>query len=101
MNIDYTFFYTEANIVCIIVFILLLIKDLGGVGRQAKQITFINIVIAHMLYFVSDICWVLIIARLIPKTQFSASFVNITNAILLCGITGLFMSNSRRAKNIS
>lgn len=41
-----------------------------------------------MLYFVSDICWVLIIARLIPKTQFSASFVNITNAILLCGITG-------------
>ncbi|MBR3279805.1 MAG: GGDEF domain-containing protein [Lachnospiraceae bacterium] len=88
MNLDYTFFYTEANIVCIIVFALLLIKDLGGVGRQAKQIAFIIIVISHMLYFVSDICWVLIMAELIPKTAFSASLVNITNAILLSFITG-------------
>ena len=85
---DYTFFYTEANIVCIIVFVLLLIKDLGGVGRQAKQITFINIVFSHILYFISDICWVLILAELIPKTQVSASIVNVTNAILLSVITG-------------
>lgn len=48
MNLDYTFFYTEANVVCIIIFVMLLIKDLGGVGRQAKQITFINIVFAHI-----------------------------------------------------
>jgi diguanylate cyclase (GGDEF)-like protein len=88
MNLGYTFFYTEANIVCIIVFVLLLIKDLGGVGRQTKQIAFINIVFAHILYFLSDICWVLILAELIPKTQVSASIVNVTNAILLSVITG-------------
>ena len=80
MNLDYTFFYTEANVVCIIIFVMLLIKDLGGVGRQAKQITFINIVIAHIFYFVSDIFWVLIMARIIPFTRFSVSIVNILNA---------------------
>ena len=90
MNLDYTFFYTEANAVCIIIFILLLIKDLGGVGRQAKQITFINIVIAHILYFVSDICWVLILARIIPYTTLSVSLVNISNAIFLSIITSFW-----------
>ena len=100
---DYTFFYTEANIVCIIVFVLLLIKDLGGVGRQAKQLAFLNIVFAHMLYFVSDICWVLIMAEIIPKTHVSASAVNIMNAILLCGITGywfIYVELSQGEKNI-
>lgn len=88
MNLDYTFFYTEANIVCIIVFMLLLIKDMGGVGRQAKQIAFINIIISHMLYFVSDIFWVLIMAEIVPRTIVTASIVNITNAVFLCVITG-------------
>ena len=90
MNLDYTFFYTEANIVCIIIFVMLLIKDLGGVGRQAKQITFINIVIAHIFYFVSDIFWVLIMARIIPFTRFSVSIVNILNAIFLSAITSFW-----------
>ena len=90
MNMDYTFFYTEANVVCIIIFVMLLIKDLGGVGRQAKQITFINIVIAHIFYFVSDIFWVLILARIIPFTRFSVSIVNILNAIFLSAITSFW-----------
>ncbi len=90
MNLDYTFFYTEANVVCIIIFVMLLIKDLGGVGRQAKQITFINIVIAHVFYFVSDIFWVLIMARIIPFTRFSVSIVNILNAIFLSAITSFW-----------
>lgn len=90
MNLDYTFFYTEANAVCIIIFVMLLIKDLGGVGRQAKQITFINIVIAHIFYFISDICWVLILARIIPYTTLSVSLVNISNAIFLSIITSFW-----------
>ena len=56
MELGYTFFYVEANLVCIIIFATLLIKDLGGVGRQTKQMIFINIIMAHILYFASDIC---------------------------------------------
>ena len=104
MDLDYTFFYTEANAVCIIIFVMLLIKDLGGVGRQAKQITFINIVIAHIFYFISDICWVLILARIIPYTTFSVSLVNISNAIFLSIITSfwfIYVELSQGEKHIT
>ena len=57
MKLDYFIVYAEANIVCIIIFILLLIHD-GRYGiRQEKQIWFNRTVIAHILYFISDIFW--------------------------------------------
>ncbi|MCR5384364.1 MAG: GGDEF domain-containing protein [Saccharofermentans sp.] len=90
MENGYTFFYVEANVVCIIIFAMLLIKDLGGVGRQAKQMIFVNIIAAHIMYFVSDICWVLMLGNMISHTRLSVSVVNIINAILLSAITGFW-----------
>ncbi len=90
MENGYTFFYVEANVVCIIIFAMLLIKDLGGVGRQTKQMIFVNIIAAHIMYFVSDICWVLMLGNMIPHTRLSVSVVNIINAILLSAITGFW-----------
>ena len=37
MENGYTFFYVEANVVCIIIFAMLLIKDLGGWCWQTGQ----------------------------------------------------------------
>ena len=68
MVLDYTFFYVEANIVCIIIFAMMLMREMGSVGRQTKQMIFFNIAISHMLYFVSDIAWVLILNDNIPHT---------------------------------
>lgn len=90
MEQDYTFFYVEANVVCIIIFSMLLIKDLGGVGRQTKQMIFVNIVMSHILYFISDICWVLALGDYILRTQLFVSAVNVSNAILLSAITGFW-----------
>ncbi|MBR2549024.1 MAG: GGDEF domain-containing protein [Clostridiales bacterium] len=90
MENGYTLFYVEANVVCIIIFAMLLIKDLGGVGRQTKQMIFVNIIAAHIMYFVSDICWVLMLGNMIPHTRLSVSVVNIINAILLSAITGFW-----------
>ncbi|MBQ6016564.1 MAG: GGDEF domain-containing protein [Clostridiales bacterium] len=90
MQLDYTFYYVEANIVCIIIFGMMLIREMGSVGRQTKQVIFVNITISHMLYFISDIAWVLILADIIPYTRFSAAAANFTNALLLCAITGLW-----------
>ena len=90
MVLDYTFFYVEANIVCIIIFSMMLVRELGSVGRQTKQMIFVNITISHMLYFVSDITWVLILTDYLPHTVLSASLVNISNAILLSAITGFW-----------
>lgn len=87
MEMNYTFFYIQANIVCIIIFMMMLFSDVRSVGRQAKQIIFANITISHMLYFISDILWVLILTEYIPRTRLSVSCVNISNAIFLCAIT--------------
>lgn len=90
MEMNYTFFYIESNVVCIIIFLMMLMRDLHSVGRQTKQIIFVNITISHILYFISDMIWVLIMADYLPHTRLSASLVNISNAILLCAITGFW-----------
>lgn len=90
MVLDYTFFYIESNIVCIIIFAMMLLREMGSVGRQTKQMIFFNIAISHMLYFVSDMAWVLVLSGNIPHTALSASIVNISNAILLSLITGFW-----------
>ncbi|MBR3081763.1 MAG: GGDEF domain-containing protein [Clostridiales bacterium] len=90
MELDYTTFYIEANIVCIIIFLMMFIREMGSVGRQAKQMVFVNITIAHMLYFICDTTWVLVISDVIPKNFYTASTVNVINAILLSAITGFW-----------
>ena len=90
MELDYTTFYIEANIVCIIIFMMMFIREMGSVGRQAKQLIFINITVCHMLYFVSDTVWVLVVSNYIPCTPLSSSIVNICNAILLSALTGFW-----------
>ena len=81
MVLTYTGFYVEANIVCIIIFMMMFLREMGSVGRQTKQMVFINITLCHILYFLCDTAWVLVLADLIPKTQFSSSVVNIINAV--------------------
>ena len=69
---------------------MMLIREMGSVGRQTKQVIFVNITISHMLYFISDIAWVLILADIIPYTRFAVAAANFMNALLLCAITGLW-----------
>ena len=83
---DYTFFYVEANVVCIILFAIMLFREIGTVGRQTKQIFFINNVICYMLYFTSDIFWVMLLHDVLPRTQISSSIVNFANAVFLTAI---------------
>ena len=86
MEMDYTFFYVEANIVCIILFAIMLFREIGTVGRQTKQIFFINNVISYMLYFTSDIFWVMMLHDVLPRTQISSSIVNFANAVFITAI---------------
>ncbi len=90
MELSYTSFYIEANIVCIIIFLMMFMREMGSVGRQAKQMVFVNITICHMLYFLSDTAWVLVLADVIPKSFFTAASVNILNAILLSAMTSFW-----------
>ena len=87
---DYTWFYVEANIVSIVIFTLLLLRELGSIGRQSKQIVFINIIFAHIMYFLSDICWALILGHYLPPIPGLVAAANIINAIVLSCITGFW-----------
>ena len=87
---DYTWFYVEANIVSIIIFTLMLLRELGSIGRQSKQVVFINIIFAHILYFLSDICWALILGHYLPPIPGLVAAANIINAIVLSCITGFW-----------
>ena len=51
---SYFIYYTEASIVCVIIFGIMLCWDLFSIDKQEKQIKYDHALIAFMLYFVSD-----------------------------------------------
>ena len=68
---DFALYYIEANVMCIIVFAILLIHNHFNLDRQEKQIKYDHVLIVFMLYFVADCLWAAIEAGMLPKTRFS------------------------------
>ena len=92
MTLDYFFFYTEANIVCIVIFAILLRHERLYSTRQEKQIWFNRTMIAHILYFLSDIGWAAVISGNLPRTRALVILFNFLNFVLLSTISyGWFM----------
>ena len=90
MVMDYTAFYVEANIVSIIIFLMMFIREVGSVGRQSKQVIFLNMIIAHIMYFTSDIFWALILGGYLPGNYFSVSVANLMNALIIGALTSFW-----------
>lgn len=67
----FAFYYIEANIVCILVFGILLIHNRFNIDRQEKQIKFDHVLLAFMFYFLVDSFWAAGVDGLIPRTRFS------------------------------
>ena len=83
MSPDYFFSYCEANIVCVIIFVILLLHDRKYSSMQEKQIWFNRTVIAHILYFVSDIGWAAVIGGVLPRTRFPVVLFNTLNFLFM------------------
>ena len=83
MKTDYFFFYTEANVVCILILLILLINDRVHGTKQERQIWFNQTIIAHILYFISDICWAAVLSGALPRTRLYVGLFNFTNFILM------------------
>ena len=84
---EYLTHYIESNVVCLIIFGIMLAHDLMKVDRQEKQIKYDHVLIAFMAYFVSDTVWASVIAGVIPKTNVSVSLVNFFNYLIMAAIT--------------
>jgi len=80
-------YYTEANVVCIILFSIMLFRDIFNVDRQEKQIKYDHALVAFMLYFACDIIWAGIIAGVLPKNHLTVLAVNFANYVLMAAIT--------------
>ena len=64
-------YYIEANLVCVIIFGILLIHNHFNIDRQEKQIKFDHVLVAFMLYFIVDCFWAAIFGGIMPKTRFN------------------------------
>lgn len=80
---EYVTFYIEANLVCIFIFAILLYHSISGVDKQMKRAIFSNVLVSNIVYYISDIFWIMILKEVILKNRFSVSFVNFINAIML------------------
>ena len=83
MTLDYFFFYMESNIVCIVVLAILLINDKLHSSQQENQIWFNRTLIAHILYFTSDIFWAAELSGQLPPSRLLVGLFNLLNYILL------------------
>ena len=68
---DFALYYIEANVICIIVFGILLIHNHFNIDRQEKQIKYDHVLAAFIIYFLIDCFWAAIEVDLIPKTRFN------------------------------
>lgn len=84
---SYFIYYTEASVVCVIIFAIMLFRDVFSVDRQEKQIKYDHALIAFMLYFVSDAIWAAVIAGMLPANHFTVLATNFANYVLMAGIT--------------
>ena len=86
MQLDYFFSYAEANIVCIVILAILLFHSRAHSTRQEKQIWYDRTIIAHILYFLSDIGWAAILSNQIPRPRFPVVLFNFINLVLLSSL---------------
>ena len=83
MGLEYFFFYMQANIVCIVILAILLINDKLHSAQQEKQIWFNRTIIAHILYFTTDIFWAAVLGGQLPSSRLLVGLFNLLNYILL------------------
>ena len=84
---EYFIYYTESNIVCIIIFSIMLLHGLLSVDRQEKQIKYGYALIAFMLYFLTDAVWASVIAGMLPKNRFAILAINFAIYVIMAAIT--------------
>ena len=89
---DFALYYIEANVICIIVFGILLIHNHFNIDRQEKQIKYDHVLAVFMFYFLTDCFWAAIQADLIPKTRLNV-VLNVFLIYILMGGTVYYWLN--------
>ncbi len=84
---SFSVYYIEANVVCVIIFAILLFHNYFSIDRQEKQIKFDHVLVAFIAYFLVDCFWAAIVDHLIPKTRFTMTANVFLIYVLMAAIT--------------
>lgn len=84
---EHFIFYVESNVVCLILFGIMLVHDLLGGDRQEKQIKYDRALISFMLYFAADIFLTAVNSGVLPLNRISVALVNFADYVLMAAIT--------------
>ena len=88
---DYFIYFAESSIICLIIFSMMLVRDLCKVDKQEKQIKYDHALVSFMLYFISDLFWAAVISGVLPKTRFTVTIANFLNCVFMGGITYMWL----------
>ena len=84
---EYFIYYASSNIVGVLIFGVMLAHDCLGVDRQEKQLKYDHVLIAFMLYFLSDAIWSGVDSGTFPVNIFTVLLTNFSNFIISAAIT--------------
>lgn len=84
-------FYIEANIVCILVFGIVLLHNHFNIDRQEKQIKFDHVLIVFMAYFLVDCLWAMTVSGMIQKSRMLVVVNNFLVYLLLSATMYLWL----------
>ena len=84
---EYFIFYAEANLVCFLIFGVMLLRDHFSMDKQEQQLKFDRALVALSLYFASDTFWAAVMAGVIPKNLYTMAAANFLNYIILAFVT--------------
>lgn len=73
-------YYIEANVVCLLIFAFILVKNITSVDRQERQRRFDCVLILHIIYFAFDSLWILLYSGAI-RTE-ATNLPNLVDVIL-------------------
>lgn len=76
-------FYVEVNLGCVCILALLLYSIKRLPTPQLKYTLFQNLILWHIIYFISDSAWALVNDGVLPKNVFSVLVVNYLNVVII------------------
>jgi len=76
-------FYVEVNLGCVCILMLLLYSIKRLPTPQLKYTLFQNLILWHIIYFISDSAWALVNDNVLPKNVITVLVVNYLNVVIM------------------
>ena len=70
-------FYISANVMCILLFLIILYKNITGIDRQTKSRFFDFVLVSHIIYYFVEIFWGLFYFEIFPNNPIGFHICNI------------------------